>query len=207
MIRFTKHIGYLILVLSIFSCNDSGKKTSKDAIVKKEYNYSIDTSGTTVSWTAYKFTNKIGVSGTFEAFEFETENKSGSIEALLEKSKIAINVSSINSKSEIRDAKLRDIFFKTFNTNTIEGEIIKAKSGKGALALKMNDITNNVDYNYIFKSDTLVLSTNLNLIEWKAKEALDTLNIACYDLHKGADGISKLWPDVAVEIKLPIVKN
>jgi len=160
-----------------------------------------------VAWTAYKFTEKVGVKGVFDDFNFKAEGNSGSIETLLRASRISINTQSVNSKSEIRDAKLRDVFFKTFNTSIIMGELLNAESGKGILILKMNNISQEIDYKYNLKTDTLFIDTEIDLTKWKAEKALDTLNKVCYDLHKGEDGISKLWPDVGIQIKIPVIKN
>ncbi len=68
----------------------------------------------------------------------------------------------------------------------------------------MNDISNDVEYDYTLKNDTLFLSTHLDLYNWKGEKALKSLNKECYELHAGLDGISKLWPDVDVTIKLPV---
>jgi hypothetical protein len=38
------------------------------------------------------------------------------------------------------------------------------------------------------------------LDNWNAQHAVDSLNIVCKDLHKAADGISKTWNDVAINI-------
>lgn len=202
MIHLKKSSSYLLVLILLFSCNDSKKKQTKT-----NTNFSISRQGKSVGWTAYKFTEKVGVKGVFDDFEFKTDSDSTSIETLLKTSRISIQTQSVNSKSEIRDAKLRDIFFNTFDTKIITGEILNADSGKGILALKMNNITEEIAYSYSLKDDTLVINTNLHLTKWNAEMALDTLNKVCYDLHKGTDGVSKLWPDVGVAIKIPITKN
>ena len=40
----------------------------------------------------------------------------------------------------------------------------------------------------------------MDLENWKAQAALDALNVVCFDLHKGVDGISKTWSEVKIEI-------
>ena len=35
---------------------------------------------------------------------------------------------------------------------------------------------------------------------WNAKSSLDSLNLICKELHKGLDGISKTWSEVAINI-------
>ena len=193
------------------SCNNSEKKSSKistdENITEAKSIYSIDTSGTTVIWTAYKFTDKVGVKGSFDKFVLSPKTKSGSVENILQASRLSINTMSVNSDNNIRDPKLKESFFKIFHTDTIRGEILKANQNKGTLALEMNSITKNIPFSYSLKTDTIFISTTINLKEWNGEEAISTLNKVCYDLHKGTDGISKLWPDVSVSIKLPVNKK
>ena len=115
-----------------------------------------------------------------------------------------IITSSVNSGNIIRDPKLRTSILKVFNTDPINGRILDAEHGKGALEeLEMNNISNDTKYDYSLKNDTLFLTTHLDLMLWNGKEALNSLNKECYELHKGIDGVSKLWPDVDVILKLP----
>lgn len=135
------------------------------------------------------------------------KTKSGSVENILQASRLSINTMSVNSDNNIRDPKLKESFFKIFHTDTIRGEILKANQNKGTLALEMNSITKNIPFSYSLKTDTIFISTTIDLKEWNGEEAISTLNKVCYDLHKGTDGISKLWPDVSVSIKLPVNKK
>lgn len=207
-----KHSFNTILVLFLIvvgiSCNTS-KKEKKDsstgtkATIEKP-SYSVDTANISLLWTAYKFTKKIAVSGTFDEFELKLRTYSGSIDELLTNAKITINTHSVNTGNNLRDPKLRTYFFDVFNTDTILGEVIDAGNGNGAIALKMNKLTNDTSFTYSIKNDTLLLSTHLDLLLWNGKDALKILNKECYDLHTGTDGISKLWPDVDVVLKMPI---
>jgi len=40
----------------------------------------------------------------------------------------------------------------------------------------------------------------MNLDTWNGQTAVASLNEACKDLHKGADGVSKTWNEVAIEV-------
>ncbi|MEM5565047.1 YceI family protein [Psychroserpens sp. AS72] len=210
MKQLFKNTTYLVLCLLVFSCNTSKKDktetgdTTEDVMLQDKQLYSIDTAGVSVLWTAYKFTDKLGVSGKFEDFKFSGVHKATSIDNLLKQSKISIVTASVNSNSEIRDPKLRTSFFKVFNTSTIEGVVLEANQGKGIVSLKMNTMTQPLDYTYVYKNDTLVMTAKIDLNTWHGEEAIQSLNKACYDLHTGTDGISKLWPDVDVQIKLPV---
>lgn len=201
MKHFAIIISYIVVAIVLLSCNNKDKKGSNENV-----NYSLKSEGIAVTWTAYKFTERVGVKGVFENFKFKTKYDSSTIDNLLKDSKISIETASVNSNLEIRDAKLRDIFFNTLNTKTINSHVLKANSDKGTVVINMNNTSKHVDFNYRLKTDTLYMKMNLDLIQWKAQKALDTLNKVCYDLHKGADGISKLWPDVSIEVKIPIVQ-
>ncbi|MEQ8910343.1 MAG: YceI family protein [Vicingaceae bacterium] len=207
-----KLIGLVLIILAA-SCGSSDqqkkptpKKNSKTVLREKKTGkeYSIKETAIHVNWTAFKFTDKVGVGGTFDEVETTPKNKSGSVEMLLSGAKINIFTSSINSKNEVRDAKLRTYFFEAFNTETIQGEIISARNGKGSLKLKMNGISREVNYSYRKQSDTVLLSTTVDLNQWQGEEALDILNKACSDLHTGTDGVSKLWSEVAITVQLPL---
>lgn len=208
--KFTKHFSIVLGVLLVVSCKNEGRKkrdVPSSAETQNEQVYNLDMLGASVGWTAYKFTERASVHGVFEDFVLLSQEDAKSIEALLKGSKIMINTLSVNSGSEVRDDKLRTNFFKVFHTDSINGAILNATNGRGTLALKMNGIKNDVDYTYTLDKDTLALSTTLDLTKWKGGEAMNELNKACYELHTGPDGISKLWPDVLVIVKLPILKN
>jgi hypothetical protein len=206
MIKLVKY-SCCIVVLFLLSCNGSEKKSKEPTKVEKAYTYSIDTSGIVLHWTAYKFIEKIGVSGRFDTIKFSAKKSLSSIEDVLKSSRIEISTGSVNSANGIRDPKLRATFFRAFNTDTLHGELLEAEEGKGLLALKMNTINNLIEYTYRYTKDTIFIYTHFDLIKWNGKNALEALNKECYDLHKGSDGVSKLWPDVAVKIKLPVKRD
>ena len=172
----------------------------------KQLQYAIDTSGISILWTAYKFTNKTAVSGTFNTYTFENKKTSGTIETILKKSKLSISTSTVNSGNPIRDFKLDTYFFKAFNTSEIRGTITKVNKSKGLIDLKMNRTSKKIPFTYTIAKDTIRLFTNLNLSHWKGEEALKTLNTQCYEHLKSTDAISKLWPNVDVVIKIPVNK-
>ncbi len=200
--------GLFVLLLSLSACSSpdssNSESTSQEETTTTPDTYTADVSNLELKWTAYKFTDKLGVSGVFDNCTARLRNNSSTIEELLTGAKMTIATTSVNSNNEIRDAKLRDSFFKVFNTEVITAKIISADSGKGVMELTMNEIPNNLDFNYSLKSDTVFLNTSLDLLLWKGKEAMDSLNTVCYDLHKGVDGRSKLWPDVDVSLSIPV---
>jgi hypothetical protein len=105
------------------------------------------------------------------------------------------------------DFILDTYFFKAFDTLEIIGTILKTKEGEGFVKLNMDSTSNKIPFTYSLENETIMLFTNLNLKKWKAEDALTTLNEECYELHKGPDGVSKLWPYIDVIIKLPVRKT
>ena len=203
-LKYTTSLSLVLLILS-YSCKERNKNVGEaEKVIQKEQPYSIDKTGLSVQWTAYKFTNKVAVSGTFDQHEFKLQRESGSVEELLKDAEMTIITSSVNSGNIIRDPKLRTSFFKVFNADTINGKILDASRSSGTLELEMNNISKDVKYDYTIKNDTLFLTTHLDLIIWKGEKALSSLNNECYELHTGTDGISKLWPNVDVTMKLPL---
>ena len=65
---------------------------------------------TSVKWTAYKTTEKKGVNGVFTVLNFENKEGTTAQEALNNLS-FSIPVSSLFSKDETRDVKLKESFF------------------------------------------------------------------------------------------------
>ena len=63
----------------------------------------------------------------------------------------------------------------------------------------MNGVTIKVPVNVIFEDNLFHISSNIKLGEFNALSMLENLNKACFELHKGADGISKTWEEVDVE--------
>jgi hypothetical protein len=193
----------------ITSCEKKNKKTPINQKLKTENNvhkrYTIDAKSVSVLWTAYKFTHKVGVSGTFKDFKFETRNLTGTVDSILYGSKLRIPTLSVDSQNEIRDPKLRAIFFKALDTDTITGKILTVDKDNGLVEIRMNNISREVPYSYSVKNDSLILKTRLDLNQWNGQQAIEALNKECYELHIGPDGISKLWPDVAIEIQFPLL--
>lgn len=203
-------IAILFFLFSLWSCDNSQKnqftRQHEKSITENEI-YNLDDLGISVAWTAYKFTDKIAVWGTFEDYTITKENESGSIERILTKLKISIPTECVDTGNAIRDFKLSTSFFEAFKTFSIDGTILNANDGEGTVKLKMNNISLNTPFTYSLQKDTISLFTHLDLKRWKGNEALARIEKECLAHLEGVDHISKLWPDVDVLIKLPVNNN
>ena len=202
-----KTLSLAILAFVVVSCSSSSKKSAESQEeVTEVQNITIKPNGASLKWTAYKFTAKTGVSGTFDTLNLNAAKISGTPEEILLGGSLSIPTSSVNSNNVIRDPKIKKSFFGVFNTPVIDGKFVSAKDGRGQIELKMNGLAANTSCTYALNDTALVVSAALNVMAWNGGTAIDSLNAVCSALHTGEDGTSKLWPDVDVTLSLPLVK-
>ena len=192
----------MVLVLGFSACKNEKKEktiTAQRFVVKPE--------GTSVKWTAYKTTEKIPVAGEFAILNFENKTGTTPQEALNNLS-FSIPVSSLFTNDQGRDSKLKTSFFGAMlNTQLLKGTI-KYIDDNYVASITMNGITNNLPLTVSITDERRVSMTGtMNLKDWNALGTLETLNKACFDLHKGPDGVSKTWEDVAIEINTYLRKS
>ena len=70
----------------------------------------------------------------------------------------------------------------------------------------MNGITKDVELTLKTAGAKTALSGVLNLDNWDGQTAIESLNKVCFDVHKGADGVSKTWSDVKLDIRFSSMK-
>lgn len=155
-----------------------------------------------VSWTAYKTPLKIGVGGHFNTLDLKAASvKADTLSALLTGSTVKIAVASVDSKNKGRDEKLLNDFFKQMAGPDIKAKIVKLeeKSGIVTIAVTMNGVTRDVPMQYSFSDGRVSADGVIDLIDFKAQNALTSINTACYDLHQG-----KTWSDINIGFTMDI---
>jgi hypothetical protein len=193
-----KLLNYLTIigVILITSCSTSTNKESDEACI-----YKYDSESLNFTWTAYKFTNKTGVNGSFDDIKVETDAEATSVEELLNSVKFVINTSSVNSNEVTRDIKIAQFFFGTMeNTDEIIGELKDIEGGKAIIALTMNDLTVDVPGTIETSGDTLKLKSTVGFKEFDGAEAVSMLNQVCSEMHTGEDGKSIFWDVVDINV-------
>lgn len=201
-----KKISILLLAITLsafVSCKEEKKETTTTEDVKTTKQFVVKPEATSVKWTAYKTTDKVGVNGEFTTVKFD--NKSGAtLEEALNNLSFSIPVSSLftNDATNTRDAKIKNSFFGSMiDTDLISGTL-KYKDSKYVASLTMNGVTHDLPLEVGIEDERRVtLKGTMDLNNWNAIEALNALNKVCFDLHKGADGVSKTWEDVAIQIE------
>jgi len=195
---------FLSFIVSMNSCKKEKENTSDDKIEVK--NYIVDSKNSVINWTAYKTTEKIAVKGIFKDVKIIKSEPASSREAVLKGLEFEIPVSSIFSNDSIRDFKLVNFFFGVMeNTLSLKGKFINVENGNGVIKLNMNGISNDLPFNYEIIDDNITINSTMNLDNWKAQLAIESLNNVCNEKHKAADGISKTWSEVAIDVQVKTV--
>ena len=189
----------LTLVLSSFS-GEASNESNHSETIQKENNIQIVEKSVDVNWTAYKTTDKLPVKGVFSDTKIETQfNKGTSPEEILNDATFKIDVSNLSTGNADRDVKLKTLFFGIMeDSGNISGQL-SYSNNEWSVNLTMNGVTIKVPVNTTFENNEFHLKSNIKIGEFNALTMLDNLNKACFELHKGADGISKTWEEVDVE--------
>ncbi len=162
--------------------------------------YTAQAAGSSAKWTAYKFTEKAGVGGGFDKLSVEGAKPADSAWKAIDGLKFAIETASVNSNNPDRDKKITEQFFGTMaDTAQLTGALKATSADAGTLTVTMNGATHEVPVKLATgEGDTLTLTGTLDVETWGGGPAIAALNKVCEDLHKGKDGVSKLWPTVDV---------
>lgn len=161
--------------------------------------YKYNNASSEFSWTAYKTSAKVGVGGTFNEIEISGDESSDDPITLLESMTFSMNTASVETNNEERNGKIANLFFGTINTPTIDGSVKELNdSGKAIIEVTMNGVSVDIEGDYTLVDGKFDFSSSIDVSSWNAGAGIETLNTACYDLHTGEDGVSKLWSEVTL---------
>ncbi|MFI1745484.1 YceI family protein [Thalassobellus sediminis] len=206
-----KKLSFLVIVLaiSLVACKNEKKNEQKPEETAPKVTFVVKPEATSVKWTAYKTTDKKPVGGEFKILKFE--NKSGTTpQEALNNLSFSIPISGVftNDATNTRDAKIKTSFFGAMLDTDILKGTIKVTNNSYSASITMNGVTHDLPLDVTITEERRVKMTGtMNLKDWDALGALESLNKVCFDLHKGADGVSKTWEDVAIEVNTFLRKN
>jgi hypothetical protein len=173
----------------------------KKQVEEKKAAFSLKTAKNNVDWIAYKTTEKVGVKGEFKKVNITAGGEGNSIKEAINNAEFSIPVSSIFTSDTSRDFKIRKFFFSVMeNTELLSGKLVIENDSLGYANIMMNNVTQKLPFTYTITDKDFAMSATMNVNNWDAKNALTSLNNECKDLHKGTDGISKTWEEVAINI-------
>ena len=190
----------------LFSCGGNGDKSTKSSTEKCAY--SVVNENCTLEWTAFKFTERKGVTGTFKEINIDGLDSSEDPKTLIESLSFSIPTSSVETENPERNGKISKQFFGTISTENITGEVkTLGKGGKAVIAIKMNGMSKDVTGDYTLNAGTFVFKAAIDVVDWNASNGIAALNAICKDVHTGTDGVSKLWSEVDLSFTTVLKKT
>ena len=193
-----------------FSCGESTEGHDEEQVeeVAEVCTYAYDAESTVVGWTAFKFTEKKGVSGVFDEVDVLIAQNSEDMLQTLSGASFTIPISSINSENPERDLKLQNSFFGTMEATEIISGLVKSIDNEKALVeITMNGMSKEYEGAVTVEAETVKFSTTIDMNDFEAQHSIDSLNIVCGELHTGEDGISKLWSEIDINVETTLVKE
>ena len=192
---------FICFSLNFIACKSEDKKKIETKTAEKTAPFSLKNAKNNINWVAYKTTDKIGVKGKFKKITITKNGEGKSANEAINNAEFSIPVSSLFTSDSSRDYKLKKFFFGVMeNTKLLSGKLSLTNNTSGVASITMNGVTADLPFTYTITGKEFKLDATMNLDNWNAKNAVDSLNVACKDLHKAADGISKTWSEVAINI-------
>ncbi len=174
----------------------------------KQCQYTVTSSK--LKWTAYKFTEKTGVSGTFDKIELKQSDHAKSVAELLESLNFEVDTTSINTDLPLRDKKLvLFVFGAIHDPGIIRGHVTRVdeKNKQAKAVLVLNKVTKEVLFSWHVEGNKHVFSSKIDLLDFKMADSVQKLDAACGVLHTGKDGKAKTWSEVTLEISADLSEN
>lgn len=194
--------------LFLFSCSSNNTDEAIEETKIEECYYTINEGSIKVNWVAYKFTEKTPVEGTFDEVKITGLTTLNDLEKLINGLSFEIPVNSLNSNNPERDEKIKNTFFGALKeTPVLKGYVVSVDGDDLVLSLSMNGITKDVMGKKTYKNGIFSFTAKLDLNIFGAGGAVASLNKLCYDLHIGADGISKLWDEVEIRFQCAVKED
>ena len=191
----------LAISFNFLGCKSETKKEEKKVEIEKKAAFSLKESKNKIEFTAYKTTEKIPVKGEFKKVTIISGGEGNSIKEAINNTEFSIPVSSLFTKDTSRDFKIKKFFFAVMDqTKLMSGNLVIENDSVGHTNIKMNGVSNKVPFSYTIVENEFSMNATIDINQWNASAALNSLNEACKDLHKGTDSISKTWSDVALHI-------
>lgn len=197
----------LLIILSIgivsmlTACKTPEKKETPIKQQEKTLPFSLKKAKNNINFTAYKTTEKVPVKGLFKTVEILKAGDGKSIKEAINGVEFKVPISGIETNDSSRNFKIQKFFFDVMeNTFQLTGKLVLENDTKGYAEFTMNGITEKLPFDYTIEGKTFSLNTVMDINKWNGQKAVASLNEACKELHKGADGISKTWSEVAISI-------
>ncbi|SHI98283.1 hypothetical protein [Pseudozobellia thermophila] len=203
-----------LLLIGSFSCKETKKNPSEGSATETTEmaeQFALVKDSTKVSFTAYKTTGKVPVGGEFKEINISNDKKGATPLETLDGVAFSIPVSSLftNDATGTRDPKILEFFFGVMKDTELISGVFKVGEGDAcSIDVTLNGETSNIPLTHKMVSETkLSFDGTMELENWKALDAVASINKACEALHTGEDGVSKTWSEVAVHAEVLLEKT
>jgi len=196
-------LGSFFILTFVISCDQFKKpKNTENQFDKTGKKYSLVAETTSVFWTGYKTSEKTPVKGQFMKLNITDPKQADTAKEAIDGATFSIPVSSLFSNEESRDTKLKDLFFGVMDqTEFLTGSLHIENDTLANVSLQMNGFTKTIPLTYFISGQMLSMNGKMIVDDWGAQTALATLHSACEEQHTGADGISKTWNEVGINVE------
>ncbi len=168
----------------------------------------------TPGWTAYKFTEKAPVSGTFNTVKISEMKTGDTLTSIFAGVTGEIEGASVESNNPARNATIAAAFFGKFaEAAKISGKITGAtgddKLGLLMVSVTMNGVTKALQLKHdgLKEDGTVVAKATIDMMDFGLKAAFDSIHETCKELHTGKDGVAKTWTELEVSIAAKVTKT
>jgi uncharacterized protein YhbP (UPF0306 family) len=201
--------GIALFSLFLFtSCGGGEKPDAVNEVKEKSCFYKYNEGSTVVGWTAYKFTEKKAVEGTFTQVSVTGLTESDDPVALLKGLELTMKTSSVESQNADRNQKIVQYFFGTIDADVLVGSIANLNDdGTADLKIEMGKMEGMLSGKYTWVNNVFTFDASMDVAKWNATSGIESLNKICKDLHTGADGISKLWNEVSIHFETTLLSD
>ena len=171
-----------------------------------ECTYALEKQGVQAEWTAFKFTSKAPVKGTFADTTLEGPQTARTLTALAEGLSMKIVGKSVKTGNPGRDATVAGFFFSFMKDGgNISGKATRVEGDDSAgtvhIDITMNGQTRDVPFAYkIGKDGSVAATASIDILDFRMQPAYDQIHKACEEQHTGDDGISKTWTQVDLSL-------
>ena len=174
----------------------------------KTCRFAVARQGHVLTWTAFKFTERLGVEGSFDTMTVVPGKGGDAAWKAVDGVTFQIDTASVSSGNPGRDEKIREHFFGSLTqTASLTGRLKANSPGKATLTLTMNGATESVVVDVSAADGVVHLRGILDVESWGGGPAIAALNQACEGVHKGEDGVSKLWSEVELAVAVSVEKT
>lgn len=196
------------LITGLTSCGGKEEQTTEQVKEEKACFYSYNKEMTVLEWTAFKFTEKKGVTGTFNEINISGIERSDDPKKLIESLSFKIPTATVETQNEERNGKIAKLFFGTIGTEEIKGKVKSlSDNGKATIQIEMNGMKQDVVGDYTLEEGKFSFNATIDVMKWNGDAGITALNTACKDLHTGTDGKSKLWSEVELSFTTELLSD